>query len=118
MSFHGVDISAIEQILIGAPIIGQDPLNQLELPHHGAVETIPIAGSVAEIKLKARLEQAELPEGVLIYSTACAWHNRASTAKSGLNGSWESAASGHDLKTPPQEQRQKKLDAFEGLGRT
>ncbi|TMJ36140.1 MAG: 5-nucleotide phosphatase, partial [Alphaproteobacteria bacterium] len=27
-------------------------------------------------------------------------------------GSWESAAYGHDFKTPPEEQRQKKIDAL------
>jgi acid phosphatase len=31
-------------------------------------------------------------------------------------GSWESAAYGHDFKTPPEEQRRKKLDGLKALG--
>ena len=34
MRLHGVDIGAVEQVLVGVRIVGLDPLDQVVLPHH------------------------------------------------------------------------------------
>ena len=49
MRLHGIDIGAVEQILIRAGVIGHDPLNQFELPHHALRCPLLPANIVAEI---------------------------------------------------------------------
>ena len=38
---HRIDIGAVERVLVGVRVVGFDPLDQLELPHHDAA--VPVA---------------------------------------------------------------------------
>ena len=37
---HGIDIGAVERVLVRLRVVGLDLLDQLELPHHGAVASV------------------------------------------------------------------------------
>ncbi len=40
MRLHRIDIGAVERVLVRLRIVGLDPLDQLELPHHGAAACV------------------------------------------------------------------------------